>query len=174
MHNINIQITDDLKNHLQKHLESSAPKEFFNVFHYAVLPTGKLFRANLIWRFYCDLNKIEFESLKTSDHPQIQFLSSSIELHHAYTLIHDDLPCMDNDDYRRGKLSTHKMFNEWKALLAGDGLLNLSYELLSCIEHPKTLSLIKEYSQLCGPNGLILGQYLDLKQDTESFNFKNS
>jgi len=173
MNTLNSQITDDLVSHLNFYLKTSIPTEFYEVFEYALIPTGKLFRANLIWSSFCDFNNIDFFKLETKNHPEVQLLSSSVELHHAYTLIHDDLPCMDDDDFRRGKESTHKKYNEWIALLAGDGLLNLSYELLSDINHPNVTKLIKNYSSLCGPTGLILGQYLDLKQDEEEFQFNN-
>ena len=158
---LNEQIKNDLKHHLSNFTEN-APSDFIEVFNYGLFPTGKLFRANLIWRYFCDLNQIELNKVKTSDFPNIQLLCSSIELHHAYTLMHDDLPCMDDDNFRRGKPSVHKNFNEWKALLAGDGLLSLSYELLSHIHHKNTLEVIQKITRLCGPQGLIKGQFLDL------------
>lgn len=173
MNTLNDQITADLTLHLEKFIKPNLPIEFFEAFQYALFPTGKLFRSNLVWKYFCDLNQIDITKINTRNYPSIQLLSSAVEIHHAYTLIHDDLPCMDNDDFRRGKLSTHKKFNEWIALLAGDGFLNLSFELLSEIEHPHTLELIKNFSKLCGPGGLILGQYLDLKQDHEEFKFEN-
>ena len=171
MNDLNRQISSDLHKHLKESLKN-LPSDFFDIYEYATFPTGKLFRANLIWRFFCDLNQINISELETKNYPNIQHLSSAIELHHAYTLVHDDLPCMDNDDYRRGKLSTHKKYNEWKALLVGDGLLNLSYELVARIEHQKTPQIIANMAQLCGPQGLILGQYMDLKQEEVDFNFK--
>ncbi len=173
MNSLNTQITNDLKSHLAYYLESNLPKDFYEVFSYAILPAGKLFRSNLVWKCFCDLSDIDINNINTADYPNVQKLSSAVEFHHVYTLLHDDLPCMDDDDYRRGKLSTHKKYNEWIALLAGDGLLNLSYETLASIEHPNTVQIIREFSKLCGPQGLILGQYMDLKQDNEVFNFQN-
>jgi hypothetical protein len=90
------------------------------------------------------------------------YFASFLELHHAYTLAHDDLPSMDNDEIRRGKDSLHIKFNEWQALLAGDGLLNASYALLGLIKS-EHLGILLRYCTLClGPRGLIHGQYLDL------------
>ena len=172
MNKLNDQISQDLRLHLDNHLKS-LPNDFIEIFEYATFPTGKLFRSNLVWRFYCDLNKLNIDKIKTSDHPNVQYLSSAVEIHHAYTLVHDDLPCMDDDDYRRNKPSTHKKYNEWKALLVGDGLLNLSYELLATIQHHEAPRLVSMMAKLCGPEGLILGQYLDLLQDNEKFNFQN-
>ena len=93
-------------------------------------------------------------------------IASSIECIHSYSLIHDDLPSMDNDDYRRGKLSTHKKFNEATAILAGDALHDLAFELISGnINDKNCISKIKliNYLSLCiGHKGLALGQALDL------------
>ncbi|MCL2861367.1 MAG: polyprenyl synthetase family protein [Firmicutes bacterium] len=93
--------------------------------------------------------------------------SVAIESLHIYTLIHDDLPSMDNDDFRRGKPSNHKKFGEGLAILAGDALLNFAYELiLECIEETKCEKFMRAgrvFSQLLGSNGLIGGQSLDIE-----------
>ena len=93
-------------------------------------------------------------------------ISSSIESIHAYSLIHDDLPSMDNDDYRRGKLSTHKKFGEATAILAGDALHDFAFQLLSgClkkIKKEKNLKLINYLTLCTGYGGLAGGQSLDL------------
>ncbi|HLT22262.1 MAG TPA: polyprenyl synthetase family protein, partial [Bacteriovoracaceae bacterium] len=88
--------------------------ELFKILDYAVLPAGKLFRPKLVEAIALDLG-LQI----TQDHLH---LATAVEIHHAYTLVHDDLPAMDDDQYRRGKLSTHAAFNEWKAILAGDAL----------------------------------------------------
>lgn len=91
----------------------------------------------------------------------------AIELIHSYSLVHDDLPAMDNDDYRRGKLSTHKKFGEAIGILAGDGLLNLAFE--TCLESDsfsvndaRAMAIIAEYA---GASGMIAGQVLDLQNE---------
>lgn len=145
----------EIELNLKKHLSEAFPEHNFkDVLDYAVLPAGKLFRPQLVYSFANDLGELT-ESHKT--------LASSIEIHHAYTLVHDDLPAMDDDDMRRGKASTHKKFSEWEAILAGDALLNFSFELLAQIE-PKFLpELLKLYGKTTGPRGLILGQVKDLE-----------
>ena len=93
-----------------------------------------------------------------------------MEIHHAYTLVHDDLPCMDDDAVRRGRPSTHRQFGEWQALLAGDGLSTLSYRALSLIKSPQLPRLLRYTSWALGPKGLIGGQHLDLSGEmTRSF-----
>ena len=93
-------------------------------------------------------------------------LSSTIESIHSYSLIHDDLPSMDDDDYRRGKLSVHKKFNEAKAILAGDALHDLAFEILSDKKtHKKSnvrIKLVEKLSKVLGSKGLAGGQSLDL------------
>jgi len=93
-------------------------------------------------------------------------IALAVEFIHCYSLIHDDLPAMDNDDYRRGKLTVHKKFNESTAILAGNSLFGLAIELILDIKFynnsdlkSKILGLVLDYS---GPNGLMLGQYNDL------------
>ena len=127
------------------------------VMDYAVLPAGKLFRPKLVEAITLDLNqKINQDALH---------LACAIELHHAYTLVHDDLPAMDNDLIRRGKPSTHAHFGEWKAILAGDSLLIASFEELMRISHSDIRSLHKLLSWATGGRGLIKGQFLDLEAD---------
>ena len=93
-------------------------------------------------------------------------IASCIECIHSYSLIHDDLPSMDDDDYRRGKLSTHKKFNEAIAILAGDALHDLAFEILSDIKThhkcEKRILIINELSKALGSKGLAGGQSLDL------------
>lgn len=97
-----------------------------------------------------------------------------IELIHTYSLIHDDLPVMDNDDYRRGKLSNHKVYGEGFALLAGDGLLNNAYEIL--IERiiakptPARLRAASIISKAAGTSGMIGGQAIDLYYEDREIN----
>lgn len=90
-------------------------------------------------------------------------LAVAIECIHTYSLIHDDLPSMDNDDFRRGKPSNHKVFGEGIAILAGDGLLNSAVELaLNSIDGENTLNAVKYLIQCSGTNGMINGQAYDL------------
>ncbi len=101
-------------------------------------------------------------------------ISASIESIHSYSLIHDDLPSMDNDDYRRGKLSTHMKFNEATAILAGDALHDLAFSLLSgSLKNNNCKSKLEliNYLSLCiGHKGLALGQTLDLEYENKKVN----
>ncbi len=99
----------------------------------------------------------------------------AIELIHSYSLVHDDLPCMDNDDYRRGKFSTHKQFGEDVAVLCGDALLNLSVE---CCLSKQNLSLydfnaMRVLYDCAGYKGMIGGQFLDVKNEKENITSEN-
>ncbi len=135
---------------------------FKEVYEYSLVPAGKLFRPKLVYAIASDFNN-DF----SNDH---QLLASLVEIHHTYTLMHDDLPSMDDDKTRRGRASSHIKFSEWQALLAGDGLLNTSYSLMAQMETNKLRELLKYVSWCLGPKGLILGQALDLSGEmTKSF-----
>jgi len=89
----------------------------------------------------------------------------AIEMIHTYSLIHDDLPAMDDDDYRRGKLTNHKVFGDGMAVLAGDALLTLAFEVMAeqeGITAAQGLQVVREMSQAAGPNGMVGGQAIDL------------
>ena len=96
-----------------------------------------------------------------------RFLQSAcaLEMIHTYSLIHDDLPAMDDDDYRRGRLTNHKVFGEGMAVLAGDGLLTLAFEIL--LSQPEVtpdvlVRVTREVAQAAGPSGMVGGQAIDL------------
>lgn len=102
-------------------------------------------------------------------------LASALECLHTYSLIHDDLPAMDNDDLRRGKPTCHKVFGEGVAILAGDALLTHSFELLSRIHPPKRYPLaqfLKEMSVAAGSQQLIAGQVADLEAEGKKVTLK--
>lgn len=98
----------------------------------------------------------------------------AIECIHTYSLIHDDLPCMDNDDLRRGKPTCHVVYGEANALLAGDGLLNSAFEIMSnrslykSIDDKKAIDIIKIISAASGKNGMIGGQIVDLESENQT------
>jgi geranylgeranyl pyrophosphate synthase len=164
----------DIENTLRYHLDLLLPHhKTREVYEYTVLPGGKLFRPNLVWSILNDINPTLYEiSIQDKNSPHA-LLASSVEFHHSYSLIHDDLPCMDNDTIRRGKPCAHLAFGEWPTLLAGDGLINLSYQLLSKSHHQRTLELIRFFSWALGPKGLIHGQVLDLSNEMTK-NFQNT
>jgi len=157
------QLCDNLKRHL-------APLKndlfFYEVLEYTVLPPGKLFRPKLAAATFTD--EIGFtdsqETLTCLEDPlhPLSLICSSLEIHHSYSLVHDDLPCMDDDDYRRGRLSTHKKFGQWQAVLAGDALLHHSHDLMGRINHSHHYQLRQFFNWCLGAKGLILGQVFDL------------
>jgi len=92
----------------------------------------------------------------------------ALEMIHTYSLIHDDLPAMDNDDYRRGKLTNHKVYGDGMAVLAGDALLTLAFEVIARQKHtdPTTLlRVVQEISTAAGMNGMVGGQAIDLESE---------
>ncbi len=121
---------------------------------YALYPAGKLFRPKL---FYAVCDSLNF----TADN-SLQSFALFLEVHHAYTLVHDDLPCMDDSETRRGKDSVHKKFGEWRAVLTGDALLALSFELLLSSKSFQQVELEKLAHWCVGAKGLIAGQVFDL------------
>ena len=119
---------------------------------YSVMAGGKRLRPLLFLATLETLNhKIEEPELR---------IACGIELIHTYSLIHDDLPAMDNDDYRRGKLTSHKKWGEAEAILAGDGLLPLGIQWITEGSNSAALAIV--ISQAVGPNGMVGGQYLDI------------
>tara|TARA_Y100000590_G_scaffold408454_1_gene499570 strand:- start:132 stop:1001 length:870 start_codon:yes stop_codon:yes gene_type:complete len=124
---------------------------------YGLFPGGKKIRSKII----LDVGKI----FKIKYHILIR-VSAAVECIHAYSLIHDDLPCMDNDALRRGKLSAHKKFGESTAILAGNSLLTIAFEILSQnnfnLNDKEKVKLINLISECSGHSGIAGGQYLDL------------
>lgn len=128
---------------------------------YSLLDAGKRVRAMLIY-LTADMCGMDWE--KYAD------LACGVEMVHCYSLIHDDLPCMDDDDLRRGKPSCHKAFPEDTALLAGDALLGCGIETVANTPDFEPLNRLKAVQLLCaamGPKGMIYGQELDLKYENE-------
>lgn len=143
---------------IEKALKNSCLNpELLEVMDYAVFPAGKLFRPKLVEAIALDLTHNVSE-----DHLH---LAAAIELHHAYTLVHDDLPSMDNDLIRRGKASTHAHYGEWKAILGGDALLIASFNELAKINHKNFKEVMKLMTWTTGAKGLIEGQFRDLGAD---------
>lgn len=100
----------------------------------------------------------------------------ALEMIHAYSMVHDDLPCMDDDDVRRGKPTVHKQFSESTALLAGDHLLTYAFEVLANspqLTPQQVLTLIQELAQASGSKGMIGGQYLDLEAEGKAFTLED-
>jgi geranylgeranyl pyrophosphate synthase len=126
---------------------------------YTLESPGKRIRGVLVL-FCCELLRGEINI-------DAEIAASSLEMVHTYSLIHDDLPAMDNDELRRGKATCHIAFDEATAILAGDALLSLAFEILSeHISNPSlALRLIQGLSKAAGPAGMIAGQIADLKAE---------
>lgn len=98
-------------------------------------------------------------------------VACGLEMIHTYSLIHDDLPCMDDDDYRRGRLTNHKVFGEAMAVLAGDGLLTLAFEVMleqKNVEPRVLIETVREMAMCAGNFGMVGGQGLDLENEGKS------
>ncbi|MEO0136013.1 MAG: polyprenyl synthetase family protein [candidate division WOR-3 bacterium] len=134
--------------------------QFFEVMYYS-LDRGKRIRPILTIASY--------EANGGTNVEEIMSIACGLELIHTYSLIHDDLPAMDNDDYRRGKESAHKKFGEAMAVLSGDGLFAYAFELFTESEdHLKErYRVIKEVSLAVGPKGVVYGQVLDIQSHPE-------
>ena len=148
---------------MKKCINDSNPIEY--AMAYSALSESKMIRAGLIMASGKINNHISKKSLLT--------LASSIELMHTYSLIHDDLPSMDDDKYRRGKKSCHIEFGEANAILAGDALQSLAYEIIcneSSLEDKHKIEAIRKISKACGKNGMVYGQHLDINAETKKIN----
>ncbi len=131
--------------------------------HYSVLNGGKRIRPQLVL--------LMAETLEVDvSQKTIDLMAASGELIHCYSLIHDDLPSMDDDDFRRGKLSCHKKFDEATAILAGDAIQPLALEVLTTINDKKLLpeqklKIINLFAKACGPKGMVEGQSRDIEAE---------
>jgi len=150
-------IAKDTNLFLSKFLFNQKKTELLKPMRYGLLPGGKKIRSKLIF----DIGKIF-----NVEYKKLIYLSAAVECIHAYSLIHDDLPCMDNDSLRRGKPSTHKKFGESTAILAGNSLLTIAFEILSHknfnVNEKIKVNLIHLISKTSGHSGIAGGQYSDL------------
>ena len=135
---------------------------------YGIFSGGKRFRSAII---------VNTGKIYDIDYKKLIIIGSAIECIHSYSLIHDDLPSMDNDELRRGKLAVHKKFNEFTAILAGNSLLTLAFEILSGddlkLSQNYKNQLIKTLSICAGHLGLAGGQYFDLTFENKNISKQN-
>ena len=150
-------IAKDTNSFLKKYLKLQKKNDLLKAMRYSLLPGGKKIRSKIL----VDVGKI----FNINYNVLIQ-IGAAVECIHAYSLIHDDLPCMDNDNLRRGKLSTHKKFGESTAILAGNSLLTLALEILTDnnlkINNKSKVYLASFISKSSGHEGIAGGQYYDL------------
>lgn len=137
----------------------SAPQPLKESMLYSVLAGGKRIRPLFLLAVLDFLNE---------QHKDAYTIGAAIEMIHTYSLIHDDLPSMDNDDYRRGKLTNHKVYGEALAILAGDALLTYSFGMIARLPNLSSeskLDLIHAFSQASGAEGMVGGQVLDMESE---------
>ena len=150
-------IAKDTNFFLKKFIKKQNKTELITPMQYALFPGGKKIRSKI-------LTDIGF--LFNLDYKKLIIIGSAVECIHAYSLIHDDLPCMDNDSIRRGKAATHIKFGESTAVLAGNSLLTMAFEILSSpnlkVKENIKNNLINKISECSGHQGIAGGQYLDL------------
>ena len=154
------QTRDQVSQNIEKSIGQSNLIE--NAMSYSALGESKMVRAALI----IASGKIN----KNISHSSLITLATAVELIHTYSLIHDDLPSMDDDDLRRGKDSNHIKFGEANAILAGDALQSLAYEIIcdeNSLDARYKVEAIKMISKACGKNGMVFGQYLDINAETK-------
>lgn len=160
MESIKLKINNYLENYFKK--EVSYNQHLYDAMAYSINLGGKRIRPILMLLTY---------SIYNDNYEKIMPIAAAIEMIHTYSLIHDDLPCMDDDDLRRGKPTNHKVFGESMAVLAGDALLNEAMNIMFdfCINNDiNSLRACKIISQAAGAEGMIGGQVVDILSEGKS------
>ena len=160
-------IANDTNKFLKKYINSQKYSNLISPMKYGLFPGGKKIRSKIL---------IDLGSLFSIDYKTLIIIGSAVECIHAYSLIHDDLPCMDDDDIRRGKDSTHIKYGESTAVLAGNSLLTLAFEILTSpnlkLSEKIKIKLIRKLSECSGHLGIAGGQYLDLSYEKKKISKK--
>jgi len=156
--------TDFFETELKRELkELSYPETIAKGMEYATLNGGKRLRPFLLFATLELLNENIKKGVKSA---------IALEMIHSYSLVHDDLPALDNDDYRRGKLTTHKVFGEAEGILIGDSLLTYAFYVLSqknleLLSSEQIVNIISKTSEYAGINGMIGGQMIDIESENK-------
>jgi len=168
INNLN-KVAKDINIFLKKYLKKQKNSGLLAVMNYGLFPGGKKIRSKIL---------IDVGKIFNVNYNNLIKIGAAVECVHSYSLIHDDLPCMDNDYIRRGKPSTHIKFNEATAVLAGNSLLTLAFEILSDNKlnlNQKTKNeLINKLSEFSGHTGIAGGQFLDLEFEKKKNTFKKN
>jgi farnesyl diphosphate synthase len=153
-------IAKDTNLFLKDFVKKQNNSQLISAMKYGLFPGGKKIRSKIL---------IDIGSLFSIDYKTLIIVGAAVECIHAYSLIHDDLPCMDDDKLRRGKISTHVKFGESTAILAGNSLLTMAFEILASsnlkLNEKIKISLVKKLSNCSGHLGIAGGQYLDLSYE---------
>ena len=161
--------TDFFETELKKELkELSYPETIAKGMEYAILNGGKRLRPFLLFVTLELLNEDIKKGVKSA---------IALEMIHSYSLVHDDLPALDNDDYRRGKLTTHKVFGEAEGILIGDSLLTYAFYVLSqknleLLSSKQIVNIISKTSEYAGINGMIGGQMIDIESENKKIDLE--
>ncbi len=154
------EVLEAYKSRLEAYLDAlpmlGAPDRLRQAMRYSLLGGGKRLRGCLLLAA-CDLAGGDTEAALP--------FAAAMELIHAYSLIHDDLPAMDNDTLRRGKPTNHVVFGEAMAILAGDGLLTHAFEIMAASSHPRAFRALGEIARAAGVGGMLAGQTLDVTME---------
>ena len=154
-----LEIESELKQLLK---DKSIPERLHESMKYSLFAGGKRLRPILLFASYDTFATNTKKAYRTA---------AALEMIHTYSLIHDDLPAMDDDDYRRGELTNHKKFDEATAILAGDGLLTYSFEMITddpLLTNEEKVFIIQQLATAAGPEGMVAGQVLDIEGETQT------
>ena len=160
-------IAKDTNIFLEKFIKKQKRTNLISPMRYGLFPGGKKIRSKVL---------VDIGSIFNVNYSTLITIGAAVECIHAYSLIHDDLPCMDNDNLRRGKPSTHIKYGESTAVLAGNSLLTMAFEILSnsklLLSDKIKIKLIKKLSECSGHTGIAGGQFLDLSFEKKIFQKK--
>jgi geranylgeranyl diphosphate synthase, type II len=140
------------------------PPKLIEAMHYSLFAGGKRLRPALVLEVAAACGQAESSAALAA--------AGAMELIHTFSLVHDDLPAMDDDDLRRGKPTNHKVFGEAMAILAGDAMMTLAFQLLATDAGDRAAALVKELAQASGPAGMIGGQVLDMAGEGQSLSLE--
>ena len=158
-------IVEDSLIELLENYRGKYPEKLAEAMEYAVMNGGKRIRPILMYMI-CDL----FEKNNCKSYDKIKEIANALEFIHCYSLVHDDLPAMDNDDYRRGKLTVHKKYNEAIGVLVGDVLLTEAFGIIAnskSLGDKNKVEIISKLSEYAGFFGMVGGQFVDMESENK-------
>ena len=156
-------IVEDSLIELLGNYRNKYPEKLAEAMEYAVMNGGKRIRPVLMYMI-CDL----FEKNNCKSYDKIKEIANALEFIHCYSLVHDDLPAMENDDYRRGKLTVHKKYNEAIGILVGDVLLTEAFGIIAnskSLGDKNKVEIISKLSEYAGFFGMVGGQFVDIESE---------
>ena len=158
-------IVEDSLIELLENYRGKYPEKLAEAMEYGVMNGGKRIRPILMYMI-CDL----FEKNNCKSYDKIKEIANALEFIHCYSLVHDDLPAMDNDDYRRGKLTVHKKYNEAIGVLVGDVLLTEAFGIIAnskSVGDKNKVEIISKLSEYAGFFGMVGGQFVDMESENK-------